>query len=105
MQYLARYIPGRDHDKRVEAEVRAVLTIKCNNVLFKDKEECEAVFEEIKKRLYYYEVEWLNGFDNPLEDDVILSVNRGKRLSCSIGTVHFFKCKRTFIPNLEPEEV
>lgn len=104
MQYLAKYIPGTDHDKRVFNEVRRALSIKCNCVLFKDEDECKAVFEEIKKQLYYYTVEWLNGFDNPLEDDVVLSVSRGKHLTYSIGTVHFFKCKRTFTPNLSTEE-
>lgn len=105
MQYLAKFIPGRDHDRHVEAEVRAVLSIKCNNVLFKDEDECQAVFEEIKKRFDYYEVRWLNDFKNPLEDNVILSVSRSANLTYSIGTVHFFKCKRSFTPNLEPEEI
>lgn len=105
MQYLAKFIPGRDHDRLVEAQVRAVLSIKCNNVLFKNEDECKAVFEEIKKQFDYYDVSWLNGFDNTLDDDVILSVSRSKSLNYSIGTVHFFKCKRSFTPNLEPEEI
>lgn len=101
MKYLAKYIPGTDHDKRVVEEVRNVLVLKCNCVVFENKEECEQVADEIKKLLYYYDVEWLNGFDNPLEDDVVLSVSRGKRLTWSIGTVHFFKCKRTFQPTIQ----
>lgn len=103
MKYLGIYMQGTDNDRDVIAEVRGVLAIKCHCVLFKNEAECNAVYEEIKERLHHYTVEWLNGFYDPLDDDVVLSVSRGKILPHSIGTVHFFKCKRTFQPNVSAD--
>lgn len=102
MQYLAIYSSGRDHDRKVFDEVRDVLSVKCNGVLFKDEEECRRAFDEIKARLPYYHAEWLNDFGcDPLEECIVLSVARSKHITYGIGYLHFYRCKRTFTPDVE----
>lgn len=101
MQYLAIYYVGNDKDRDLLCEVRQVLTTKCNGVLFKDEEECQRAFEEIKASLPALRVEWLNGFDcDPLEECIVLAVSRSKEATQSIGYLLFYRCKRTFTPNI-----
>lgn len=102
MQYLGIYASGQDHDRKVFNEVRDVLSMKGNGVLFKNEDECQQLFEEVTARLPYYHVEWLNDFDcDPLEESIVLAVSRGKQITYSIGYLHLYRCKRTFTPNVE----
>lgn len=102
MQYLAIYTSGSDHDREIYNEVRAVLCVKCNGVLFKDEAECQQAFDEIQKRFPNLLVEWLNTFDcDPLEESIVLSVARDNQAEHGIGYLHFFRCKRSFTANVK----
>lgn len=102
MKYLAIYASGSEKDRDLFNEVRNVLSMKCNGVLFKDEAECQQAFEEIKVQFPTFCVEWLNGFDcDPKEESIVLSVARDKDTPHGIGYLHFYRCKRTFTPNIE----
>lgn len=102
MQYLGIFASGQDHDRQVFNEVREVLSLKGNGVLFKNEEECQTLFDEVKSRFPMYHVEWLNGFDSdPLVESIVLAVSRGKQITYGIGYLHLYRCKRTFEPGVD----
>lgn len=96
MKYFAIYTGGHDDDKALFGQVRTLLRTIAHRRLYDDKEQCLAVQKAIEQKLpmgYGLITEWLNGWDDPMQESVVLSIARSKTLPYSIGCIHFYKIR------------
>jgi len=96
MKYFCIYSEGQEKDKEVFNRVRGIMKEKADRYLFENKEECLALAEKITNELpehFHLSAEWLNEWDNPMQEAVVFSVARSKTLPYSIGYLHFYKVR------------
>ena len=96
MKYFCIYVEGHDKDKEVFNRVRGIMKVNADRFLLNNKEECVKLAQAITEALpehFHLSAEWLNGWDDPLQESVIFSVARSKTLPYSIGTLHFYKVR------------
>lgn len=96
MKYFCIYSEGQEEDKEVFNRVRGILKVNADRYLFESKEECMEITERIVKMLpahFHLSAEWLNGWDDPMQESVVFSVARSKTLPYSVGYLHFYKVR------------
>lgn len=96
MKYLALYCGGQEDDKDLFNQVREIIKVNADRVPFDSKEECLAMAERIKGQLpmgYNLHCDWLNGWDNPIQESVVFSVARSSTMSYAVAYLHFYKVR------------
>lgn len=96
MKYFCIYVDGQEKDKEIFNRVRGIMKVKADRYLFDSKDECLEMANLIEKELpkqFHLSAEWLNGWDDPLQEAVVFSVARSKTLPYSICTLHFYKVR------------
>lgn len=96
MKYFCIYSDGQEKDKEIFNRVRGIMKVDADRYLFESKEECLALAEKITAELpehFHLSAEWLNGWDDPMQEAVIFSVSRSKTIPYAIGYLHFYKVR------------
>lgn len=96
MKYFCIYVEGQDKDKEIFNRVRGIMKVNADRLLLADKEECLKLAQVITDALpeqFHLSTEWLNGWNDPMQESVVFSVARSKTLPYSIGTLHFYKAR------------
>lgn len=96
MKYFCIYSDGQEEDKEIFNRVRGILKVNADRYLLESKEECLELAERITAALpeqFNLSAEWLNGWDDPMQEAVVFSVARSKTLPYSIGYLLFYKVR------------
>lgn len=96
MKYFCIYVDGQEKDKEIFNRVRGIMKVNADRILLENKEECLELVRTITAALpeqFHLSAEWLNGWDDPMQESVVFSVARSKTLPYSIGTLHFYKVR------------